>query len=243
MPKETPPEDKPAAEKTLTDGFNRFRDKHYENGAGLMEKLVKNGANPDFFIINCIDPRNGADIVFDAPPGQQFLHQQMGAIIPPYDADKQAELAASLSYAIDAKKIKHLVIMGHSQCGGVGALVEGTSDTLIESWVKMAAEAKRAAEGKVGKTDKEALLRETERQTVIMSVKNALEYPMVKKAVAEGRLTVSGWYFDMEKGALHDYDPKKDAFTQIAPAPAAQKARAKHARRRPPHYPPPRKAA
>ncbi len=208
-------------EETLTEGFNRFRCKHYENGAGLMKKLVRNGAHPDFYIINCIDPRNGADVVFDAPPGQQFLRQQMGAIIPPYDAAKQAELAAALSYAIDTKKIKQLVIMGHSQCGAVGALVEGTTDPLINDWVQMAADAKTLAEKKVGLTDKEALLRETERQTVIMSFKNVMEYPMVKKAVAEGRLAVSGWYFDMEKGALHEYDPKKAAFSQIAPKPAA----------------------
>ncbi len=245
MPKDMPQHTKTTQE-TLTEGFNRFRDKYYGHGKDLMKKLVAGGANPDFFIINCIDPRNGADVVFDAPPGQQFLRQQMGAIIPPYDPATQAELSAALSYAIDAKKVKHLVIMGHSQCGAVGALVGGTADPLIDSWVKMAADAKRLAEQKVGAGDKEALLRETERQTVIMSLNNLMEYPMVKKAVAEGRLTVSGWYFDMAKGALHDYDPKKAAFTQIAPPPAAQKAPAKSARRRPqqkPHWPPHRKAA
>ncbi len=223
----------------LTDGFNRFHEKYYENGADLMKKLVKDGASPDFFIVNCIDPRNGAGVVFDAPPGQQFQRQQMSAIIPPYDPDKTAELVAALSYAIDTKKIKYLVIMGHSQCGAVQALIEGTDDALIENWVKMAAGAKNAAEKKLGTADKEELLRETERQTVIMSLKNALEYPMVKKAVAEGRLSVDGWYFDMEHGTLHEYRPEKDAFTQIAPQ---HGKRAKAPRRKPPHDPARRKS-
>ncbi len=180
-----------------------------------MEKLAKDGAHPDFFVINCIDPRNGADLVFDAQPGQQFIHSQMAAIIPPYNANRQCEVGASLSYAIDTKKIKHLIVMGHSLCGGVSALVDGTSDHYIDSWTKMAGQAKTAAKTKVGANDHTVLQHETERQVVIMSLRNLMEYPMVKKALQEGRLTVNGWFFDMEKGTLHEYNPATKAFKQL----------------------------
>jgi len=199
----------------LIEGFQRFHNKYYETGARLMEKLAKEGAHPDFFIINCIDPRNGADIVFDSPPGQQFIHSQMAAIIPPYDATKTSELEASLSYAIDSKKIKHLIIMGHSNCGGCAALVDGTTDKFIESWVKTAEKAKEAATDKVGTKDHDALWQETERQVVVMSLQNILEYPFVKQAVKEGRLTVNGWLFDLEKGTLNEYDPASKAFRKL----------------------------
>lgn len=203
--------------KKLVDGFNRFKDKFYQpDGKGLMDKLAREGAWPDFFIINCIDPRNGADIVFDALPGQQFAHSKMAAIIPPFDKDKQPGLNASLSYAAENKKIKHLIIMGHSQCGGVSALVHGTDDPYIKNWMSTAAEARKAAEAKAGTADLNALQRETEQQVVIMSYKNVLEYPMVKKAVQEGRLTVNGWFFDMEKGTLLEYKPDKGTFEQIS---------------------------
>ena len=219
--------------KKLVDGFNRFRGKYYEGGERLMEKLAREGAKPGFFIINCIDPRNGADIVFDAEPGQQFVRSQMAAIIPPYDAKKRPEISASLSYAIDTKKIEHLIIMGHSQCGGVAALVDGTSDHYIEAWVKTALKAKQVAEKNTGAKDETALLRETERQVVIMSLKNLMEYPMVKKALQEGRLTVDGWFFDLEKGALHEYLPATNDFRQLSPAPPSAAAIIK------PHRPPP----
>jgi len=223
--------------KKLVDGFNRFRAKYYEGGARLMEKLAREGAHPDFFIINCIDPRTGADLVFDAEPGQQFVRSQMAAIIPPYDAKKRPEISASLSYAIDTKKVEHLIVMGHSQCGGVAALVDGTSDQYIESWVKLAMQAKHAAAANtdIDHKDKAAVLRETERQVVIMSFKNLMEYPMVKKAVQEGRLTVDGWFFDLEKGTLHEYKPATNEFKQlntVEPPPAAVV-------KKPPHRPPP----
>ena len=202
--------------KKLVEGFNRFRERYYKDGNGLMDKLAKDGARADFFIVNCIDPRNGADLVFDAEPGQQFIHSRMGAIVPPYDPNKQPELNASLSYACDTMKVKHLIIVGHTQCGGVAALVSGTPDRYIEAWVKTAQEAERIAAKKVGTADSSALHRETERQVVIMSYNNILEYPMVKKAMQEGRLTVSGWLFDMEKGTLNEYQPETGTFKQLS---------------------------
>jgi carbonic anhydrase len=200
----------------LVDGFNRFRKRYYERGHMLMEKLARDGAHPDFLIINCIDPRNGADIVFDASPGQQFIQSEMAAIVPPYDPHEEPEIAASLGFAIESKKIKHLIIMGHTLCSGVDALVNGTDDPYIAQWVKAAEPARLAAEAAVGTADKTALLRETERQVVLMSLKNLLAYPMVKPAVADGSLTVSGWLFDLEKGTLNEYQPEKNAFVQIS---------------------------
>ena len=209
--------------KKLVDGFNRFHAKYYKSGTGLMDKLAKEGAQPDFFIINCIDPRNGADLVFDAQPGQQFVRSQMAAIIPPYDPNQRPEISASLSYAIDTKNIKHLLVMGHSQCGGVAALVDGTPDNYIQAWVNTALQAKKSAADVVAPGNEEAMRRETERQVIIMSLRNLMEYPMVRKALEEGRLTVNGWFFDLEKGALYEYQPAKKEFIQLsASAPPAK---------------------
>jgi carbonic anhydrase len=205
----------------LVDGFNRFRARYYKpDGTGLMNKLAK-GTSPDSFVIHCIDPRSGAGTVFDAAPGQMFTHVQMGAIVPPYDAKKLPSLNASLAYAIDVKKIKHLVLLAHSDCGGIAALLDNVADKRIADWVETAAKAKSAAENKMGKSDHAALQAETERLSLAMSLKNLLEYPVVKQAVAEGRITVTGWLFNVEKGSLQEYDTVKDTFTTLpSPAPA-----------------------
>lgn len=212
------------SKKVLVDGFNRFRSKHY-GANGDMERLVKEGAHPEFFIINCIDPRNGADIVFDAKPGEEFIRSQMAAIIPPYKEGQQTELCASLSYAANHKKIKHLIVMGHSQCGGIAALVEGTDDPYIQAWVDMARTAREAARAKVGSSDIKLLERETEKQVVMQSIHNLLEYPMIKKALKTGMLTINGWFFDMENGTLHEYQPEKGVFRQLNTLPPSNPPR------------------
>lgn len=214
----------PGANAELMEGFQRFRRKYYGDGKDLMQKLAKEGAHSEFFVINCIDSRSGADIVFDGKPGQEYTHSQMAGIVPPFDKNGMEELNATLHYVIDVKKIKHVILMGHSHCGGCAALVDKTDDPYIEPWVDIARDARNRAEEKVGTSDVEALKRETERQIVVQSLQNLLDYPMVREAVEAGKITVNGWYFDMAKGALHEYDPESDSFRQISkvdPPPAA----------------------
>src|SRR5262249_44198269 len=151
----------------LLEGFERFRARYYGSGADIMRHLVEEGATPEFFIINCIDPRNGADIVFDAAPGQQFVTSQMAAIVPPFDPRMQREIKASLRFAIDVKHVKHLIIMGHSHCAGCEALAAQTEDEFIGPWVAMARNALERAQALIGTDDPKELLRETERQVIV----------------------------------------------------------------------------
>ncbi|HTK85853.1 MAG TPA: carbonic anhydrase [Patescibacteria group bacterium] len=205
----------PGANQTLVDGFQRFRRQFYGDGNDLMTKLVKEGAHSEFFVINCIDSRSGADLVFDGKPGQEYTHSQMAGIVPPFDKNGMEELNATLHYVIDVKKIKHVILMGHSHCGGCAALVDKTDDPYIEPWVDIARDARDRAENKVGTADTDALKRETERQIVVQSLKNLLDYPMVRDAVEAGKITVNGWYFDMANGVLNEYDPESDSFRQL----------------------------
>lgn len=205
----------------LLDGFERFKARYYGPGTSVMPHLVRQGAEPEFFIINCIDPRNGADVVFDAPPGQQFVNSQMAAIVPPFDPRMQREIKASLRFAIDVKHVKHLIIMGHSHCSGCEALVAQTEDEHIGPWVAMAHNALERAQALIGTDDPKELLRETERQVIVLSLRNILTYPTVRRAFTEGRLTVNGWFFDMEAGRLSGYDPGRDSFLELISASAA----------------------
>jgi carbonic anhydrase len=181
------------------------------------------GIGPDVFVINCIESCSDANLVFDAAPGQQFVRSQVAAIVPPYSAENPSELDASLGYAIDTRKVRHLVVLGHSQCDALAALLNGeASGPYLEAWVKIALQAKEAAKNKAftGKGPV-SLQRETERQAVIMSLQNLMDYPVVQKALQKEQLAVSGWFFDVENGALHEYDPETKTFRRLdAPSPA-----------------------
>lgn len=198
--------------KKLIDGFKVFKNKFYDKSA-LMKDLVNNGAHPDFFIIHCIDPRSGAGTVFNSKPGDLFGDRVMAALVPPYPEDKN--LSASLSFAINHKHTKHIIILGHTQCGGIQALVDGTKDPSIQNWVSTAQSAFKRAKQKIKTNDKKALYEETEKQSVILSLKNLLTYPDVKDAFKAGKITINGWLFDMKHGDLLEYNPTIDEFQSL----------------------------
>lgn len=203
-------------QKDLLKGFDKFRQKFYEE-SNLMPNLVKKGAHPDFFVIHCIDPRSGADLVFNAEPGTMFGDRVMASIVPPYDdQDPRSDFRASLTYAVDVKKVKELIVLGHTECGGIEALVTSADIKDISNWMSVAKPALEAAKKKVGDKDVDALCRETERQSVVMTLKNLMTYPPVRKAAEEGRLSIRGWLFDMKHGAIHAYNKKTDAFEVVA---------------------------
>jgi carbonic anhydrase len=200
--------------KLLTEGFKEFYSKNYQAPDACMPELVKNGANPDYFIIHCIDPRCSADTIFNAKPGTFFGDRVMAALVPPYE--KGNEFAASLRYAIDYKKIKHLIVLGHTKCGGVEALVTSLEDETISGWMNKASPALQNAKEKITDNNHEALCEETEKQVILFSLDNLLTYPSVKKAIDENRITIDGWLFNMEEGAIYSYDPTREEFINIS---------------------------
>ncbi len=198
--------------KRLLEGFKTFRKKYYED-SDWMQQLLKNGTHPDFFVIHCIDPRSGAATVFNTDPGELFGDRVMGALVPPYEEGN--DFAASLSYAIKHKKIKHLIILGHTQCGGIEALVNNTNDKDIAGWMSSAQHAFDYAKTIVGIQNKQALCEETEKQAVIMGLKNLMTYPTVKDAFDKGDITLNGWLFDMKNAAIYGYNTAKSSFENL----------------------------
>jgi carbonic anhydrase len=200
---------------SLLKGFESFKKRYYDD-TELMQSLVKEGANPEVFIIHCIDPRSGAGMIFDAQPGTLFGDRVMASLVPPYDPqDTKSDFNASLTYAIAYKEVKDVIVMGHTYCGGIEALVNNIDDPAISGWMRAGEPALIRAKAKVGDTDIEALCRETERQAVTMSMRNLMTYPAVQDAVRAGKLRLQGWIFDMENAQLLGYDVNTGEFATL----------------------------
>lgn len=198
----------------LLDGFKQFYDEEYAGHKGTMPELVAKGQNPDYFIISCIDSRSNPGTIFRAPPGAFFAHKAMGAIVRPYK--KGTALAAALQFAIAHMNVTKLVILGHTHCGAIQALVDKIEDEDIASFVQIAQDGLDCACEKTGTAEKsDDLLREAEKQIVLQSAKNIKTYPSVAKALEENRLTIKPWLFNMESGNIEEYDDKSGDFVPI----------------------------
>ena len=199
------------------EGFARFKQKYYTEEPELFDKLKK-GQSPDALVITCSDSRIDPLFLTEAKPGDLFVVRNIASIAPPYsDEEKSCVVMSASRYAVMHLNVPNIIVLGHSSCGGIGALVSMKSgdkvDPAIASWVKNIWEA--LAEAMEMNDELEDLQRVTEQRAVVCSMRNLLTYPWVKEKVENGQLQIHGWYFDMEDGSLHAYDKTVDRFDKV----------------------------
>lgn len=195
----------------LIQGFEDFKRYQYEDGTALMPRLVEDGQDPDFFIISCIDSRANPATIFRVRPGTFLGFKVMGAIVRPYNSG--TALAASLQFALKYAGVKTIVILGHTHCGAIEALIKNTDDPEIASFIDVAQCALTRA--KTCCSPHEDLSARTVQETVLQSIQNIKTYPSVATALAEKRLEIKPWVFDMQQGNLLEYDVHDAAFNVI----------------------------
>lgn len=197
---------------SLLNGFKTFKAREYGPN-GLMDALVEDGQDPDYFIISCIDSRSNPGTIFNARPGVFFAHKAMGAIVRPYK--QGTALAAALEFALGVKGIRKLIVLGHTECGAIEALVNKIDNPEIESFVKTAECAYERAIARTGEdAAKKDILRCCEEEAVLTSLLNLEGYPSVQNALKDG-LDIKGWMFDMTNADILEHNPKRCTFTSI----------------------------
>lgn len=195
--------------KKLIDGYHHFRDKYASGHNSAMAELANKGQHPEFMFIACSDSRVDPALVTQCDPGDMFMVRNVANIVPPYENDKKHHgTSAALEFGICYLKVKHLVILGHSQCGGINALLNANElhqDDFISEWVSILKEKNHPSD--VDGCSKQALLR---------SYENALSFPWIKQRVEEGKLCIHLWFINIEKGEVQQYSFDQKTFKPMS---------------------------
>jgi carbonic anhydrase len=172
-------------------------------------------------LIGCCDSRVSPEVIFDARPGELFVVRNVANIVPPYAPDGQAHgVSAALEFGVAALKVKHIVVLGHAQCGGVKAFAEDAEPLspgdFIGNWMKLMTPAaeKVGPRGAMSPADYQARL---EQANVVNSLDNLMTFPRLRKLTESGQVTLHGAYFGVATGQLSVRDPATGTFTQAAP--------------------------
>ncbi len=203
--------------KSLLEGFKKFRAEHYEGHNALMPRLSQQGQNPEYFIISCMDSRSLPGIIFKQPPGSFMTHTPPGAIVRSYK--KGTALSAGLQVALVLNNVRTIIVLGHTGCAAISALVNKIDDPEISSFVDVAQEGlKKASELCGPQCSHAALIRHAEEQIVLQSVENLKTYPSVANLLKTGELDIKPWLFDMDTGELLAFNAVTDHFEPIQSA-------------------------
>ncbi|MBT8416337.1 MAG: carbonic anhydrase [Silicimonas sp.] len=185
-------------------------------------RLAEDGQRPFAMIIACCDSRVNMTALFEADAGEFFIHRNIANLIPPYAPDGDHHgTSAAIEYAVTSLKIAHLMVVGHSQCGGVAgchAMCSGNAPELekVSSFVGRWMDILRPGYEKVaGEGDEEQQIRALEQEAVIVSLRNLVSFPFVRSAIDNDELTLHGLWTDISEGALYQYDPALASFQPV----------------------------
>src|SRR6201993_5349544 len=104
--------------KALLDGYRKFRDERLPTEQSRYRDLSERGQSPETMVIGCCDSRVSPEVIFDAGPGELFVVRNVANIVPPYAPDGQAHgVSAAPEFGVGALKVRHIVVLGHAQCG------------------------------------------------------------------------------------------------------------------------------
>jgi carbonic anhydrase len=206
----------------LIAGYQAFLNHRLANEQARYRELAEHGQSPDVMVIGCCDSRVSPEVIFDARPGELFVVRNVANLVPPYAPDGAHHgVSAALEFGIGVLRIKHVVVLGHAQCGGVRAFVEDNEPVspgdFIGNWMSLIAPAARKI-GPRGERPLADYLTELEQASIANSLGNLLTFPRLKKLVERGAVVLHGAYFGVATGQLSVRDPGTGEFRLVAAA-------------------------
>lgn len=199
----------------LIQRFHGWRATSYQDNKAWFRRLAESGQHPRAMIISCCDSRVHVTSIFGADEGEFFIHRNVANLVPPYNPDGEYHgTSAAVEYAVTSLGVAHIVVLGHSNCGGVRGchdMCSGLAPALEEksSFVGRWMDILRPGFERVKDLPEMHRPRALEKEAVLVSLENLMTFPFVSQAVREERLTLHGLWNDTGEGALEQFDPAR----------------------------------
>lgn len=203
-------------------GFRRFQHKYFGEHSELFEQL-KRKQKPKTLLIGCSDSRVDPALLTDCDPGDLFVVRNVANLVPPFENDLATHgVSAAIEFAVCDLEVRQIIVLGHSGCGGINVLMNGhapqSEADFVGRWMQIAEPARlQVLESLAGKPLAEQV-RACELASIIVSMDNLMTFPFIAERVEARKLALIGWYFDIQKGELYDFDQEGNAFRLLVTA-------------------------
>ena len=203
----------------LIDGYRTFASQRLPTEQSRYRELSERGQAPEVMVIGCCDSRVSPEVIFDAGPGELFVVRNVANLVPVYQPDGSAHgVSAALEYAVRALHVKHVVVLGHAQCGGIRAFIDKTEPLspgdFIGRWMSMFVKPGEKVEQRDHETMGQFTVR-IEKAAIFRSLENLMTFPFVRTRVGGGELSLHGAYFGVAEGSLFVLDQQTKEFRSV----------------------------
>jgi carbonic anhydrase len=204
----------------LIDGYRRFRHTSFPVAQEVYRGLEKRGQTPQTMFIACCDSRVDPATIFDTSPGELFVLRNVANLVPPNSPmAKHQAMSAALEFAVLHLNVRHIVVMGHAQCGGAKILLEGdygriANAEFLGSWMDLAIPARNRM--LLQPQARQDSLRYLEYSIVQLSLENLLTYDWIRARFERGEIELHGLHFGIATGELAILDKETGCFVTVS---------------------------
>ena len=187
---------------------------YFQQNRDLLTRLVAEGQKPEALYIACSDSRMMTEAMLGLKPGEYFVHRNIGACVPPA-AQPDLGTTAVLEYAVLVLKVKHIIVCGHTDCGGIKTVDSPPNSEAFAaiahwlSYIKPAQQNVDTSQPNLPATKRHCAIVE---QHVVNQLANLRSYEMVKNAENQGELELHGWVKYLDEHTLRQYEPQTGLF-------------------------------
>ncbi len=192
---------------SLHNGYRAFVSGRLPRERERFEELAATGQKPEIMVIGCCDSRVSPEVIFDARPGELFVVRNVANLVPPYEtAGEYHGTSAALEFAVQALRVKHIVVLGHGRCGGIRAYADDESQPLspgdfIGKWINLVTPAAKEM-GPRGSLSFDDYAEKLALASIGKTLENLMTFPCVNILAGRGKIGLHGAYFDVFSGSL-----------------------------------------
>lgn len=201
----------PGFPRKLLGGYAHFRKNRLSRERERYEELASLGQKPEVMIIACCDSRSAPETIFGAAPGEMFVVRNVANIMPPYEQNGDYHgTSAALEFAVQALRVKHIVVMGHGRCGGISAFRQQMTGEAMDplspgdfigKWISLLEPVAQILKC-TGAESPEKLQGMLEEESIRQSIEHLKTFPCVSTLLEREQIGLHGAWFDISSGDL-----------------------------------------
>ena len=207
----------------LVKRYKGWRATDFEENKAWYNKISNEGQKPSTMVISCCDSRIHVTSIFGANSGDFFIHRNIANLVPPYNPDGDHHgTSAAVEYAVTTLKVSSIIIMGHSNCGGITSgyhLCNGFEDSaeniFVDKWLKILKPAFTKVLIDNKKLSDEKGIKILEKESIKTSIDNLIDFPFIKKSLEKNELVIHGLWHDIASGNIESLDPSSLKFLKV----------------------------
>ncbi|MEL4179587.1 carbonate dehydratase [Roseateles sp. PN1] len=181
---------------------------------GFFTSLLKQ-QTPQYLWIGCADSRVPANDLVNLLPGELFVHRNVANVVVHSDLN----CLSVMQFAVDALKVKHIIVVGHSNCGGVKSALLDARVGLVDNWLRHVQDVRNHHQEWLDQLQPDQRVNALCELNVLEQARNACQTTVVQDAWARGQeVVVHGWVYGLHNGLLEDLAITAAAADQVGPA-------------------------